>query len=312
MKIEKYKLGDERYILELFELAFGKKMTLEYWNWRFKNNPFGQNPMIHLMWDDEKLVGHYAISPVEMLVDDEIHKTALSMTTMTHPEYGGRGIFSQLAQSLYNELKDEHGYSMVWGFPNNNSHYGFIKNLNWYDIADIPFLALDVTRLKKIEIQEYKLHENFSKEIVLLLNTNNISRLRVNKNLDYLQWRYIDNPSANYRILVLDEEGAVIVYKMITSDTGIKEVDIMEIYFNKNMDLLLKLLNAVLFEEGNDIVKFNIWSSLFSTDYSIFEKCGFIHQAPLTYLGASSFDNKKSVVGDYRNWDIGFGYSDVF
>jgi hypothetical protein len=310
MKIEKYKQGDEKYILELFNLAFGKEMTPEYWNWRFKNNPFGQDPMIHLMWDGQKLVGHYAVSPIEMVINGEIHKTALSMTTMTHPEYGGRGIFSQLAQSLYDELKNEHNYTMVWGFPNNNSHYGFIKNLNWYNITDLPFLVLDVKNLKNIDIEQYKLHENFSKESALPLNVSS-KKLKINKTLDYLQWRYINNPAANYNILTLDGEDAVIVYKVISSGMG-TEADIMEINFNNDLNLLLKLLNAVLREENNAVIKFNIWSSLFSDDYPILEKCNFIHQAPLTYLGATSFDSSKSVIEDYRNWDMGFGYSDVF
>jgi hypothetical protein len=311
MEIKKYNPGDEKYILELFKLSFGKEMTQEYWDWRFKSNPFNQVPMIHLMWDDEKLVGHYAVSPIEMVIDGKIHKTALSMTTMTHPEYGGRGIFSQLADSLYNELKDEHGYTMVWGFPNNNSHYGFIKNLNWYNIADVPFLALDAEKLKKVDLHPYKLHDSFSKEISDLLSDGS-KKIKINKTTDYLTWRYIDNPSANYQILTLDGEEAVIVYKVFYSDSGANEVDILEINFNNNLELLLKLLNAVVSEVNSSIVKFNIWHSLFSDGYIVLEKCNFMHQAPLTYMGAVSFDDNKSVIGDYRNWDIGFGYSDVF
>lgn len=312
MEIKKYNPGDEKHILELFKLAFGKEMTQEYWDWRFKKNPFDKDPKIHLMWDGDKLVGHYAVSPIEMFADTKVTKTALSMTTMTHPEYGGRGIFSQLADSLYNELKEEHGYAMVWGFPNNNSHYGFIKNLNWYDITDLPFLGLDSGKLKKTDAGDYQLHDGFSEQLSLLLNSSN-KKIRINKTTDYLNWRYVDNPSAKYKILTLDgETQAAIVYKVFYSETGANEVDIMEINFHNNLDLLLRLLNAILSEEKGSIVKFNIWRSLFSEDYILFEKCNFVHQAALTYLGATSFDDNKSIISDYRNWDIGFGYSDVF
>ena len=129
MEIKAYKLGDELKIIELFEQSFGKKMSLEYWKWRFSDNPFTSNIFIDLMWDNDLLVGHYAVSPVEMILEDKKILTALSMTTMTHPQYGGKGIFSKLAENLYKRLTEE-GYTMVWGFPNNNSHYGFNKNLN--------------------------------------------------------------------------------------------------------------------------------------------------------------------------------------
>jgi len=39
---------------------------------------------------------------------------------MTHPKYRGMKLFPQLAEQIYNKMK-ELDYLMVWGFPNNNS-----------------------------------------------------------------------------------------------------------------------------------------------------------------------------------------------
>ena len=93
-------------------------MSLDFWNWRFRENPFSDKEMISLMWDNDTLAGHYAVSPAAMIFDQQPALTALSMTTMTHPEYGGRGIFTQLANHLYDEIYREHQVKMVWGFPN--------------------------------------------------------------------------------------------------------------------------------------------------------------------------------------------------
>ncbi len=49
------------------------------------------------MWDDSVLAGHYAVSPVKMKFEYEVKINALSMTTMNHPEFGVRGVFSDLA-----------------------------------------------------------------------------------------------------------------------------------------------------------------------------------------------------------------------
>src|SRR5687767_1720003 len=111
-----YKAGDETAILNLFEVCFKKPLAADYWRWRFEHNPAGLK-MIMLMWDHEKLVGHYALSPVNMIIESENHLTGLSMTTMTHPDYTGKGIFQQLALELYNEQHRHNNLTMVWGFP---------------------------------------------------------------------------------------------------------------------------------------------------------------------------------------------------
>ena len=93
MEIRPFSPGDEVHILNLFEASFGKKMSPMFWDWRYRANPFISNIMIHMMWDDEVLAGHYAVSPVQMLVEGNSQMTALSMTTMTHPAYSGRSTF---------------------------------------------------------------------------------------------------------------------------------------------------------------------------------------------------------------------------
>ena len=82
MEIRKYKLGDENAILDLFKLSFKKEMSLDYWNWRFRDNPIGTQ-MIYLMWDNSKLVGHYAVSPNILSIGGDMCKSALSMTMVS-------------------------------------------------------------------------------------------------------------------------------------------------------------------------------------------------------------------------------------
>ena len=87
MEIRPYSFKDEYAIIELFKICFNKNITYEYWDWRFNQNPFTNEKFIHLMWDGPLLVGHYAVSPIEMLIYGEKKMTALSMTTMTCFEF---------------------------------------------------------------------------------------------------------------------------------------------------------------------------------------------------------------------------------
>ncbi len=314
MEIKKFKAGDEKAILDLFNLAFNKEMTMEYWKWRFQDNPFSNEFMIHLMWEGDLLVGHYAVSPIEMILNGEVTKTALSMTTMTHPEYNGRGIFTQLSSSLYNELKEEHNYAMVWGFPNNNSHYAFIKNLKWKNLATIPMLSLKTSNFKKIESElNFEQHSNFTASLSQKLSSVN-KDVRINKTEKYLNWRYVANPSADYKIISINDKSGIIVYKLIPSFSNADkfEIDIMEIQFSQNPMQLQELLSLILELEKVQIEKFNLWFSIFSDDYLHFKKLGFVSQMPITYLGCLNLASEDKNISQYQEWDINFGYSDVF
>jgi len=315
MEIRKYVSGNELDILNLFHLVFNKEMTLEAWNWRFKNNPFTKDVFIYLMWEGEQLIGHYAVSPVEMKLQGKVIKTALSMTTMTHPDHGGKGIFSKLAANLYKDLKEEFGYKFIWGFPNNNSHYGFIKNLGWQDIAVIPMLSGKISelRLKKEEKVPFNLGGNFDDNTVVKIN-NSGKDIKINKTQAYLEWRYTNNPTANYKILQLENGNGTAVYKVINSfeEDGGYEIDLMELSFEDDINILNRLLNSIINNEPDiKLIQFNIWKSIFSSNRILLEKLGFKITQPLTYLGYLDFDNSK-LISHYQNWEIGLGYSDVF
>ncbi len=148
MEVKDFQFGDEKDILSLFEITFGRFMRQDVWQWRFQNNPAGKH-YIKLMWENDKLVGHYAVSPFYMNIDSGLYQASLSMTTMTHPDYNGRGFFKILATELYKTLHEQYDIKLVMGYPNKNSHYGFIKNLQWKDLAVVHHLVLNTSCLKR-------------------------------------------------------------------------------------------------------------------------------------------------------------------
>jgi len=313
MEIKNYKKGDEKDILKLFEISFGKSLSLDYWNWRFLENPFEEHNFINLMWENDLLVGHYAVSPVEMIIEGDIKKTCLSMTTMTHSDYFGQGVFSKLAHNLYDKLKDNQ-YEMVWGFPNNNSHYGFKKNLKWTDIDIIPMMNLQRDNIQKLKcVVEYQIVDNINSRIATLLNESK-SEIHINKTVAYLDWRYIKNPEVDYKMLTLDDsKDTIVIYKIIPSfsEKNAFEIDIMELHFGNDLDHLKKIISAILLEENQDVIQINLWKNLYDYNQIFFEKIGFVYSKPLTFFGYKSFTNNLSP-SSMKNWDISFGYSDVY
>jgi len=312
-EIRMYREGDEIEIIKLFRLAFGKEMSLDYWSWRYRDNPFGIEPLICLMFENNQLIGHYAVFPIEMIVKSQIELSAFSMTTMTHPEHQGKGIFKTLALHLYEYIQNKFGINLIWGFPNVNSHYGFIKNLNWKDVGLLSNLKLIL--IDKFELtsnDKFELFNNFN--IATVDSTNSSKLIKVNKTNKYLNWRYFENPENKYfGIREKSNPNDFILFKFFNLG-DIRELDIVEIEFDNNLSTLILLIQTALkfcLENNNEVSGINVWCNLHSKNYSLFEKVGFKPSLPLTYLGY-----RDSRLGQeqysFSNWDLVMGDSDVY
>lgn len=317
MEIRDYVAGDESSILQLFHASFGKPLSGVFWKWRFLENPVNK-AMIKLMWDKDKLVGHYAVSPLKMAIGNEVLLSSLSMTTMTHPEYAGRGIFSDLANALYQDESNKSNLKAVFGFPNNNSHYGFIKNLKWKDLTQVPVFSISVSALKKTDCQNIEHINGFSQEHV---NTGQKLTapflVHTQRSLNYLNWRYTDNPVNTYDIFQFRQSNDVYyaVVKVFSSfsQEGQFEVDILEFAFPADGHLLLQLLNAIKeYYRSLALLKINVWLPLADEKHIQLEKIGFVNTLPVTYMGIRVFDHAYSELEDSRNWMYSMGDSDIY
>ena len=145
--IREYEDGDEQAICALFERVFEKPKPTEDWRWEFADDPPGPRA-ISLAWDGPRLVGQYAVAPRRVWVEGRERLAALSLDTMTDPDYGRQGIFSATAEDCYTRMSAR-GYSFVYGFPNANSIGGFKRGLKWTIVMPTPVLvkALDVGEL---------------------------------------------------------------------------------------------------------------------------------------------------------------------
>lgn len=141
--IREYSPGDETKIAGLFERVFHKPMgateSLRHWHWEYEENPVGPRTA-KLVWDGGRLVGHYAVSPRRLWVEGAQRLAALSLDTMTDPDYGREGIFSASAEACYAAMS-ERGFEFVYGFPNANSVGGIKRRLRWTMLMPTPVLV---------------------------------------------------------------------------------------------------------------------------------------------------------------------------
>jgi hypothetical protein len=315
MEIRDYKAGDEEHILKLFKSAFGKELSVDYWRWRFIENPVTQL-MIKLMWDETRLVGHYAVSPLVLNVDGEKILTALSMTTMTDPEYAGKGIFTKLASELYLEEYKNHGLKSVWGFPNNNSHFAFINKLQWNDLEKIQTLSLSMEKIGGVALSSIKQANLFVQGHVKAFDQITVQqKIKVDRSLNYLNWRYLNNPSNAY--MILEKEAGDINYYAVTkifksfSDQSKFEVDILELVFPEdNLQELMGTIKNIY--KDFDVMQINVWLSPHDKRSKTLTQIGFLNTAHMTHMGVKIMDSKYEVLNNSNEWAYSMGDSDIY
>ena len=128
-KIREASVDDLEAIRDLYFTVWGFKRPKTFEFWRYATPPLGFCP-IAVAVDSNKLVGAYIVWPVQIRVGRSLIPGAQSIDTMTHPDYLGQGIFTQLAKECY-KIAAERGYKLLYGFPNPLSYPGFVKKLGW-------------------------------------------------------------------------------------------------------------------------------------------------------------------------------------
>ncbi|MXN65572.1 GNAT family N-acetyltransferase [Stappia sp. GBMRC 2046] len=312
MEVRLWKPGDEDAILALFEQSFGRKMSLEFWRWRFLGHPSG-GPYIALAWDGDRLAAHYAVSPAPLLVDGQDVLAVLSMTTMTHPDYRGRGLFEKVGGALYEELT-QHGIAAVWGFPNANSHQSFLRKLSWVDIGDIPTMTcvLDGSREwgeSDFGIQEIERTDGRFTELYGRLSGQR--PICASRDPAVLAWRLDRNPLHTYFKFVLGDEnslsGYVIAKRHLDQDADLVDIQACDV---STAEILIKGVLSRLGKRG--IRRVNAWALNRDTIRQALERSGFIAGAPVTYFGGREISPISKEFGDLRNWRLSMMDSDLY
>ncbi len=319
-----YKPGDEREILRLYQLAFGRDLDLSYWNWRFRDNPEGKL-QIELMFDGNSIAGHYAVSPVRMVCDGKPALTALSNYTMTHPDYGRKGIFTILAERLYDRIVTEGG-EFVWGFPNKNSYHGFFHRLNWSWVKDISTLMVKAGEFKsppwksRLEAGEVN---SFGPEFDVLWMEQrdqyaNLFRYFAARDTKYLNWRFVQNPRYPYKIFFAKEGVHYLGYSVVKFYEDEDQVfgDIVDIFCTFDKDVFQFLIGTSVEYLSQKAAKICCWMNEGCVFYGYLRDMGFQESPFLTHFGvrplSATAQGERAYLTEYKNWYLTMGDSDVY
>lgn len=247
-----YRVGDEEQIRPLFKLVFGQPLAADRWRWQYGDNPTGRVTITIAEGEDGTLAGQYALMPVAMKVGSVDTVGTLSLDTMVHPDYRRQGMFTKLARQAYEDLA-QHGVALTYGFPNHNSYHGFVTKLGWSDLHPrIPLFAKVLryrsTLRKKLDSAPVAYALAAAARMVSSLElliphrglpsgcaVHDVSRFGpefddlwdrargryrvwVVRDARYLNWRYVDNPSATYERIAVYRGAEVLAYAILKSE----------------------------------------------------------------------------------------------
>lgn len=293
----------------LFLASFGRQIHPGYFDWRYLDNGH-QQILFELEVAHGEPVASYSAFPVSLVCDGKLWQTAMSMTTMTHPSWRGRGLFQKLAEALYGRAATLK-FSAVWGFPNTNSHPLFASKLGWSDIYEIPTMTLEVLKADSLKFNLSAAVESDDGFSLNYPEQPSDGLIRVHRSKDYLVWRYARNPVNKYRNYVIANDGLASSY-VVTKSFG-EDLDLVDIQIATPGEARTLLSHVVESSRGLGARRINCWAPTHHFVHFELERLGFGNSAPVTYFGGRDLIS-PSVPGlfDHKKWYFQMGDSDVY
>lgn len=301
--------------------AFSRDLSIQYWHWRFENNPYEQQIKAAYIIEENTVAAFYAVSPCLIeLSDHQVVKAGLMNMGFTHPRFQGNGYYLKINQLLHEQLIKE-DYVCCFGFANHNSHYPYRKYLGWKDLSILTnFERMYTNRFINNHVfdeADYSINRVNSENILAIAEytVGSENRFFVRRDNNFMQWRIVRNPMHDYYILKTQTKSIAdigIVYKIYQNES----VDIMEIFVReeKAIDkrvIYTALINALDFLQNKYKIKLSLWSNLYSEEHLQLEKAGFRENAFSTYFGIQNF-TKDSELERISNWHYRFIDSDIY
>ena len=207
-------------LIPLMKDCFGMEVNIDYFEWKYVQNPAGSFiGFVAIEAESNEVGGYYGVIPQKFLIHG-IEKTVYqSCDTMTHSKHRRQGLFKMLAQECYKFLK-ENNELFVIGFGGAQSTPGFLK-FGWKHVFDFKYYfkpaALCWLSFKgsfnENDFSEHSLGEGNESFFTKDIDNNNV--ILSNRSAAHIRWR-TKNPNYDYKIVSFSEDnnnsGYVVYY----------------------------------------------------------------------------------------------------
>lgn len=257
---------DEEGVLSLWEAAFGRKMPLSLWKWKYTHNPYGYRIMLCLA-KDSLPVAMYSGIPYSSDFADQDATFIHLMDNMSHPDFRGslsgrKGLFVKTAEHFFDVYGGNHDSIFMYGFPGAR-HFKLgkilLKYQSFYEgtsyLEAEPCLLLQKNKWPGIKME--KIAAPGSDFDDLYHQTKTYFPFSVKRDKGFVQWRFFDHPSNVYDVYIFKSffnrpRGyAVLSIKEKTACI----VDLFCVPEEKKLRMMISELARKLMDSGIEIVQ---------------------------------------------------------
>lgn len=202
-------------LIPLMKDCFGMDVNLQYFQWKYIDNPAGSFiGFIAIDIESGEVGAYYGVIPQKMVIDGIERTVYQSCDTMTHSKHRRQGLFKMLAMECYEYLRKNNELFII-GFGGADSTPGFIK-FGWkhvfnfrYSFRPALFCKIATFALfSKLDFSEEPSFENLQQVTNKITTVNTIHSKR---NPSHILWRTKNN-HFNYRFVFYKQKNEAIGY----------------------------------------------------------------------------------------------------
>jgi hypothetical protein len=298
MEIQRLSLADKSAWAELLATCFQRRReeTQNLLHWLHQFHP----PVAWGIWEDEKLVAQYTALLRPLMLNGECVQVGMSVNMAVHPDYRGRGYVKQMAEPVYNEIRDCGGHFGI-GFSNaagvqvdkHSQSYGYQVIGQMSPVLGLvrpqKALPLDLSTAFPFVCDEETLHA---------------PTLSFPKSPAHLCRRYAEHPFRQYHFASADDLG-VAVYRPIRM-MGMSAVALLDAWSHDIPELLHRFVGT-LWQKGVRLIHTLTSPQSYLHDF-LAQHCRLVH---LPYARTPYYLTLKPLCGDvprpmrdFRQWNL--------
>ena len=193
-----------------------------FWTWKFERNPHGQ-ARIYVGDDGGRIAGCYILNPVMLRVGEATIRGAQAVDAAVSPDYRGRGVFTDLAQTALKEADDE-GIKLIFAFPSQGAFGGQVR-VGFKPQMVVPKAyrpLLGPARRRRFAGLTLGETSMFDARFDVFHKRGRDCEVSVRRDRDFLQWRYHEHPTQTYETLTCERDGEICGYAVLTVNASRK------------------------------------------------------------------------------------------
>lgn len=293
MKYVEFNLSHLNQVVNLLNLCFPKNnVTNNSFLWKHFSHFFDDKSIGMIAIDKKEVCAFVCFVPI-IISNNNIflNNFYLCAIQCTHPNYRRRGIISDLTKIIENKLGNNIEYI---GFSNRSGIKidKFSKKINYQIIGQFKKKIIPSFPYRKT----YKIEQIYN--IPKKINYNS-TYFGILKNINYLKWRYEDNPKNKYKYFKVLNNSEIIGYIICKKrKVGYEMFDLILHNYDKNIyNLTIKSFAKFSLSKGVPLTYYEFLPNVF------FNKCfsnilSFSKKIPIFLTIKSNNNNLKNI----ENW----------